>query len=146
MKIHLPSRWEEVMKVDGRCLCGYLSYEAEIDPESASVCNCTDCQVLAGSAFRVSVFVTGAFRFLSGNPKTYVKVAESGRRRVLAFCPECGTSVYSRPADGAEGYFGLRVGSLRQRDQLVPRAQYWRRSAQTWIDHIADLPVNDAED
>jgi len=133
------------MKVDGRCLCGYLSYEAEVDPESVLICNCTDCQVLSGSAFRVTIPVTGTFRFLSGEPKTYVKVADSGNRRVLAFCPECGTSVYSRPADGTEGYFGLRVGSLRQRDSLVPRAQYWRLSAQGWIDHISGMPAFDGD-
>ena len=128
------------MKVDGRCLCGYLSYEAEVDPDAVHLCNCTDCQVLAGSAFRVTVQVTGGFRFLSGEPKTYIKIAASGNQRVLAFCPECGTSVYSRPVDGKEGYFGLRVGSLRQRDSLVPRAQYWRRTAQSWINQISALP------
>jgi hypothetical protein len=128
------------MKVDGRCLCGYLSYEAEVDTDKVHLCNCTDCQVLAGSAFRVTVQVTGGFRFLSGEPKTYIKIAASGNQRVLAFCPECGTSVYSRPVDGKEGYFGLRVGSLRQRDSLVPRAQYWRRTAQSWINQISALP------
>ena len=133
------------MHVDGCCLCGYLSYEAEVDPESVLICNCRDCQVLAGSAFRVTVFVTGGFKFLSGEPSTYVKIADSGSRRALAFCPRCGTSVYSKPADGAEGGFGLRVGSLRQRDSLTPRVQYWRRSAQSWIDHIGAIPAFDAE-
>src|SRR5215510_12584751 len=114
------------MKVDGSCLCGYLSWEAEIDPESACICNCTDCQTIAGSAFRVTVQATGAFKFLSGEPSIYVKVAESGNRRDLAFCPKCGTSVYSRPAGGAQGYFGLRVGSLRQRDSLAPRLEWYR--------------------
>jgi hypothetical protein len=131
------------MHVDGRCLCGYLSYEAEVDPDSVLICNCADCQVLSGSAFRVTVTVTGGFRFVSGEPTTYVKVADSGNRRALAFCPRCGTSVYSKPDYGAEGRFGLRVGSLRQRSSLAPRAQYWRRSAQAWIDHIQDIPVFD---
>jgi hypothetical protein len=101
------------MHVDGRCLCGYLSYEAEVDPGSVLICSCTDCQVLSGSAFRVTVRVTGMFRFLSGEPSTYTKVADSGNQRVLAFCARCGTSVYSKPVDGADGSFGLRVGSLR---------------------------------
>lgn len=100
------------MKVDGRCLCGHLTYEAEVDPDLVSICHCVDCQVLSGSAFRVTVPVTdGSFRFLSGAPKTYVKTAASGSKRILAFCPECGTSIYSKPADGKSGYFGLRVGS-----------------------------------
>jgi len=132
------------LKVDGKCLCGYLAYEAEVDPESALICNCTDCQTLSGSAFRVTVEATD-FRFLSGTPSTYVKIAESGNRRVLAFCPSCGTSVFSRPPDGEAGYFGLRVGSLNQRASLVPRAQYWCSSAQPWIDEIALLPKHDGD-
>jgi hypothetical protein len=131
------------MKVDGRCLCGYLSYEAEVDPESVLICNCTDCQIVSGSAFRVTVGVTRDFRVLSGEPKTYVKIADSGRRRVMAFCPHCGTSIFSRPPDGERGRFGLRVGALHQRESLVPRAQYWRRSAQSWVDRITDVPSFD---
>lgn len=134
------------MKVDGRCLCGFLSYEADIDPDSAVICSCTDCQTLAGSAFRWSVEVKGPFRFLSGEPKTYVKIAASGRRRVLAFCPECGSSVYSRPFEDEAGYFGLRVGSLRQKDQLAPRTHCWRRSGHDWIEHIARVPATAGED
>jgi hypothetical protein len=129
------------MNVDGRCHCGYVTYEAEVDPASVVLCHCTDCQILSGSAFRITVFVTGMFRFLSGEPKTYVKIADSGNQRVMAFCPQCGTPVYSKPLEGTDGRFGLRVGSLRQRDTLVPRAQSWRRSAQTWIDDIAQLPA-----
>src|SRR5262245_42599725 len=134
------------MKVNGRCLCGTLTYEAEVDADRVEICNCTDCQMLSGSAFRVNVpVVGGAFRFLSGEPKTYVKIAASGNRRVLVFCPQCGTSVCSRPEDGSDGFFGLRVGSLRQRAELIPRAQYWRGSAQAWIDHIADVPAFDGD-
>ena len=130
------------MKVDGQCLCGHLTYEAEVDPDAVEICNCTDCQTLSGSAFRVNVPVVGnSFKFLTGGPKTYVKIASSGNRRVLAFCPVCGTSVYSRPEAGKDGFFGLRVGSLRQRADLIPKAQCWRNSAQPWIDYIADLPA-----
>ncbi|MDP9138453.1 MAG: GFA family protein [Pseudomonadota bacterium] len=129
------------MKVDGRCLCGYISYEADVDPDLVSICHCTDCQTLSSSAFRVTVpVVDGLFRFLSGVPKIHVKTAASGNRRALAFCPECGTSIYSKPADGKSDYFGLRVGPLRQRDSLVPRAQYWQRSAQSWIRDIGEMP------
>jgi hypothetical protein len=43
------------MKIDGRCHCGYITYEAEIDPEKVMICHCTDCQTLSGSAFRTVV-------------------------------------------------------------------------------------------
>jgi hypothetical protein len=131
---------ERKMKVDGCCLCGFLSYEAEVDDEKVGVCHCADCQVLSGSAFRLSVpVIDNAFKFTSGAPKTYVKIAASGNKRILAFCSECGTSVYSKPEEGKTGYFGLRVGSLRQRDVLVPVDQFWCRSKQSWVDDISGL-------
>jgi hypothetical protein len=42
------------MKVDGRCLCGFISVEAEVDPERLAICRRTDCQTATGNAFRVS--------------------------------------------------------------------------------------------
>ena len=59
------------MKVQGSCHCGQVTYEAEIDPDSAHICNCTDCQMLTGSAFRVSVHAPKAtFRLLTGQPRS----------------------------------------------------------------------------
>jgi hypothetical protein len=52
----MPSAGREAdMKIDGRCHCGNVSYEAEIDPEKVMICHCTDCQMLSGSAFRTVV-------------------------------------------------------------------------------------------
>ena len=47
------------MKVDGQCHCGNVTYEADIDPERASICHCTDCQALTGSPYRVTVICSG---------------------------------------------------------------------------------------
>ncbi len=125
------------MKVDGGCHCGQIRYEAEVEADRVVVCHCTDCQTLSGSAFRVVAQTRpGTFRLLSGVLKVYVKVAESGREREQTFCPECGTPIYSAPVgDGAKAV-GLRVGTIVQRDQLVPSDQYWCRSSQAWL---ADL-------
>lgn len=43
------------MKITGGCHCGAIRYEAEVDPATAGICHCTDCQVLSGTAFRVSI-------------------------------------------------------------------------------------------
>jgi hypothetical protein len=132
------------MKIDGRCHCGFLSYAAEVDPEKVEVCHCTDCQILSGSAFRVVVPAEpGSFKLLSGEPKTYVKTAESGNRRVQAFCPNCGTSLYAHALAGdphiRPPIIGLRVGAITQRAQLPPKVQYWTRSRQHWVTDIAAL-------
>jgi hypothetical protein len=71
------------MKIDGRCHCGIITFEAEVDPVTVAICHCTDCQTLSGTAFRTVVNTKEvAFRLLSGTPKVYVMTAESGNRRV----------------------------------------------------------------
>ena len=47
-----------MMKIDGGCHCGNITYSAEIDPENVGICHCTDCQTLSGTAFRTSVRAT----------------------------------------------------------------------------------------
>lgn len=125
------------MKVDGRCHCGFITFEAEINPEGVWLCHCTDCQTLSGSAFRaVAPSRQGAFVLLSGEVKNYVKIGTSGARRLHGFCPECGTPIYSTTeSDGAKVY-NLRVGTLAQRRDLTPRIQIWCRSALPWTSDI----------
>ena len=70
------------MRIDGQCHCGFIAYEAEIDPESVMICHCADCQTLTGSAFRTFALTKeDGLRLLSGEAKVYVKTAESGSRR-----------------------------------------------------------------
>ena len=120
------------MRVDGACLCGYLCFEAEIDPEMVMICHCTDCQNGTG-AYRAGVIVNVQdFRLLSGIPKVYVKNSEAGGKRALSFCPECGTSLHGANADNPKT-FSLRLGLVRQRRQLQPKLQLWCRSALPWV-------------
>jgi hypothetical protein len=128
------------MHVDGGCHCGFIKYEAEIDPEMVGICHCTDCQTLSGSAYRVTVQTPkDKFKLLSGEPKVYIKTAESGNKRAQGFCPNCGTPIYATQATDPQAY-GLRVGSMRQRTELKPKRQGWCRSAQSWSMNIEALP------
>jgi len=92
------------MKIDGKCHCGYITIEGEADPEKTTICHCKDCQTGTGSAFRVSVPVAGATFRISGQPTTYLKTtAESGHPRAQAFCPRCGSPIYSTsPGEGPQ--------------------------------------------
>lgn len=120
------------MRINGGCHCGRITYEADIDPEKVGVCHCTDCQILSGSAFVAYVQVPKEALRLRGEPKIYVKTAESGSRRAQAFCPECGSRIYAS-AEKDPQVFNLRVGTVRQRASLAPRAQVWCRSALPWV-------------
>jgi hypothetical protein len=106
-----------------------------------SICHCTDCQQLSGSAFRTSVQATrGNLRLLKGKPKEYVKTAESGARRVQTFCETCGSPLWSKsPGDDSPVFF-IRVGTVRQRAQLVPKGQIWCRSSMGWLAGLDGMP------
>ncbi|HEY0879383.1 MAG TPA: GFA family protein [Zeimonas sp.] len=127
------------MKIDGRCHCGRISFTAEVDPARVAVCNCADCQVLSGSAFRVSVPAPVERFALRGEPKRYVKVAQSGNHRVQAFCPDCGTPLFASATEGATQVM-IRTGCVVQRAELEPREQIWTASALPWVSRVHALP------
>jgi hypothetical protein len=129
------------MKVTGSCHCGAIAYEAEVDPNSVRVCHCTDCQRLTGTVFRAGIpSLSGTFVLKRGTPKIYIKTAESGTRRAHAFCPECGTPIYSTSTGPEPRIYGLRVGGLDQRAEFgPPKRQIWCRSALSWSMNISDV-------
>lgn len=134
------------MKVDGGCHCGSIRYEAEVDPAKVIICHCSDCQSLSGSAFRVvAATEPGTFRLLSGTPKSYVKTADSGNQREQTFCPECGSPIYSAAVGEGATVVGLRVGTVRQREHLIPSDQYWCRSAQAWLANLPTIPRRETQ-
>jgi hypothetical protein len=129
-----------LMKIDGSCHCGRISYEAELDPERVGICHCTDCQTLSGTAFRTIALVSADTFEISGEPKIYVKTGESGNKRAQAFCPECGSPIYASAAGDNPRVYNLRLGTVRQRDRLPPKFQVWCRSAQSWLSGLESVP------
>ena len=132
------------MKVTGRCHCGFITIEGEADPDKVNICHCTDCQTGTGSAFRVSVPISGGAFKMKGQPTNYVKTtSDSGNPRVQAFCPKCGSPIYSTtPGEGQQASYMVRVGILKERDQLAPKKQSWFRSARSWVTHMDAIPKN----
>jgi hypothetical protein len=128
------------MKIDGACHCGAITYEAEIDPGGVRLCHCTDCQTFSSAPYRVAVSATeGSFKLLSGEPKIYVKTAESGTARAQAFCENCGTAIYATSVGAGSKKYGLRVGSIRQRAELRPARQFWCGSALGWATDLRGI-------
>ncbi|MEE8435567.1 MAG: GFA family protein [bacterium] len=105
------------------------------------VCHSTDCQTLSGTAFRSAAFThEGTFRLLSGELKIYLKTGSSGAKRQQSFCPECGTPIYSASDEPTPKTHSIRVGSIHQRDQVVPISQIWTRSEQPWVFDLGSIP------
>jgi len=127
------------MDIDGACHCGRVTFDPTVDPARVSICHCTDCQVLTGSPFRLTALAPPDAVRVRGTTKVYAKIGGSGARLLQHFCPDCGTPLFSHgEGEGAE--WGIRWGSIRQRDALPPARQIWCRSAVPWLDEIDALP------
>lgn len=127
--------------IDGSCLCGFIRYEATIDDSRVRICHCTQCQIHSASAFRTGVLVhRDNFKLTHGQLKTHIKTAESSSRRILTFCPECGTSIYGSGVED-QTFLSLRLGTATQRAELVPSAHMWYRSAVPWLSSLMNLPT-----
>ena len=134
------------MHIDGRCHCGLVAFEADIDPRAVSVCHCTDCQSLTGSPYRVTVICAGEQIRMTGKaPKIYAKTGDNGRTRFQHFCSECASPLFTSGEGNEANDWGIRWGSIRQREGLKPVRQFWCRSAVPWINELAGLPSRPTE-
>ena len=130
------------MRIDGRCHCGAITFEAEVDPETTGICHCSDCQALTGTAFRATVRAPAEHFVLRGKPTIYVKTADSGRKRAHAFCPTCGSPIYATSAENPTLY-SLRLGTIRQRKEFIPRRMIWCASALPWSTSVEALDLEE---
>lgn len=129
------------MHIDGQCHCGHVKYEAEIDPGRVTICHCTDCQRLTGSAYRVTAVTdTDKIRLTANPPRLYTKYGQNGRPRLQYFCPECGSPLFTTGEGEAADVTGIRVGTINQRRELKPSRQIWCRSALPWINDLGGVP------
>lgn len=132
------------MRVTGQCHCGAIAFEAEVAPGAVGICHCADCQKLTGSAFRTTV-AAREFRLLRGEPRAYVKVADSGARRVHSFCPTCGTPIHAC-AEINPDRWSLRIGTLDQRHEVGrPARQIWTSRRLAWVCDLAEIPAIDLQ-
>lgn len=136
------------MQVDGACHCGKITFSAQADPNYAVLCHCRDCQIMSGAPYRSILPVKElAYKLLSGDPKIYFKVGDSGNRRELAFCGDCGSHIYAtsvvEDVPRGERILGLRTGMLAQVAELSPKRQVWCDSKIDWAQNLLALNVQE---
>jgi hypothetical protein len=125
--------------IDGACHCGAVSFTAEVDPSRVMVCHCTDCQVLSGAPFRAVVAAPIESLVVTGETKSYIKVAQSGNRRAQVFCPECATPLWATAPENPTSVI-IRLGCVKQRADFKPTVQIWHQSALPWLSELASVP------
>lgn len=117
--------------VNGNCHCGKITISAIIDKNKVRACHCTDCQKMSGAPLRAIAIASGKKIKITGNPKEYIKIADTGNRRIQAFCPDCGTQLFATDIEKTQ--FNLRVGFLKQKNELEPKTHVFIKSSVPWI-------------
>ena len=116
----------------GGCLCGAIRYESAGEPGFTLLCHCRDCQRQSGSAYAAGLRVAASgFRVTQGEPKFYIKTADSGNEITRAFCRDCGSMLFLR-VSARPDLVAIRVGTLDDSSGFRPAADIFVKSAQPW--------------
>ena len=127
----------------GGCVCGAVTYRALGEPERVSVCHCTYCQRLTGSACGVWVSYLKANLELMGSPRSIYehRSDESHRWMRSEFCPRCGTTVGCTFERGGPEIYSITGGTFDETGWIQVERHVWTRSAQHWMIMPSDVPT-----
>jgi hypothetical protein len=109
----------------GGCLCGKVRLVALGRPYRVGICHCLDCRKHHGALFLATAIFPESAVTIDGETREY-----RGRH----FCPQCGSSVFSRSEDEIE----VHLGSLDAPDQLKPTYELWTIRRESWL---PDFPL-----
>lgn len=83
------------------------------------------------------------FTLLSGNPKPFHYIANSGDGLDRNFCPECGPRVFTSNLGGFPGTVFVQLGTLDHPEMIAPRLETFDVRRLPWTRPL-DLPQFDA--
>jgi hypothetical protein len=95
------------------------------------VCHCTDCQKASGGPPNyVALAPKTDFEVTKGEAKIYVSKADNGEDVGRAFCPNCGTPLWSLPPNAP--FTAVKLGALDDSADLTPNLHLYAASAPPW--------------
>jgi hypothetical protein len=120
-------------------LCGAVRYEIDAEPRATRACWCRTCQYLGAGSATVNVFFPSESISVTGDLKTYRTQADSGNTVAHAFCPVCGTPVFTESETG-RGIRGVRAGTLDEPELGKPQKILWVSEAPSWAPFDPAVP------
>ncbi len=100
-------------------------------------CHCSTCQRANGSAFGANAPIRSRYlKWVSGRDS--IREYESSPGKFRAFCPRCGSPIYSRRVDDPDS-FRIRLGTVDGDPERRSRAHFWVSSRAPWFEISDDL-------
>jgi len=120
-------------KYTAQCACGAIKFEFDTDPSFIANCHCNDCKRASGGEMATFFSVPeDDFTLLSGKPKAFHYVANSGKGLDRNFCPECGSRVFSSNLDSFPKTVFVQLGSLDRPDLVAPKLEMFTKRRMSW--------------
>ena len=127
-------------KYTGGCACGTVKFEFSKDPDFIANCHCLDCKRASGGEMATFFAVPeDDFDLISGNPKAFRYVANSGKKLDRRFCTECGSRVYTSNLESFPGLVFVQLGSLDRPELIAPKVEMFTQRRLAWNKPL-DLP------
>lgn len=127
-------------KYTGGCACGAVKIAFDKDPDFIANCHCLDCKRASGGEMATFFAVPETdFRLLSGDPKAFSYVANSGKKLDRRFCADCGSRVFTSNLESFPGLVFVQLGSLDRPDLIAPKLEMFTKRRLSW-NRPLDLP------
>ncbi|RJL15816.1 GFA family protein [Paracoccus siganidrum] len=118
--------------VDAICACGALRLSFGKPPELTALCHCFACQRRTGAPFSANAFYSVECVEIIGTSTEFIRIADSGRKVRMRFCPICGSTVYWQ-AEAAPSWIGVGVGSFADPTFAPPVVSVFEQSRHAWV-------------
>ncbi|MER8430317.1 GFA family protein [Mesorhizobium caraganae] len=127
-------------KYTAKCACGAVKFEFDTDPTFIAVCHCLDCKKASGGEAATFFAVPeDDFTLISGKPKAFHYIANSGNGLDRNSCPECAARVFTDHLEGFPGTVFVQLGSLDRPELIAPKLEMFTRRRLGWVKPL-DLP------
>lgn len=115
----------------GGCACGAIRFTINAPLMNVGVCHCTACQKASGGGPNyVALAPKTSLSVTRGEAKIYVCKGDSGGDVGRAFCPDCGSPLWSVPPNAP--FLTIKLGALDHNADLMPALHLYTASAPPW--------------
>lgn len=127
-----------MVKLNGKCLCGLVTYQYQGKVGQVVNCHCAECRQWHAAAFRTRVVgeKTG-FNWQSGEESVaYYKGLSNA---IKTFCKACGSNLVSFYKKD-DSLVGIPLGGVEGADELKPDYHIFVKNKAKWFEIADDLP------
>lgn len=122
----------------GYCLCKNVRFGFETKPTDVSVCHCSLCRLMTGSAFGVYAKVSDVELTLT-NGADHLKSYDVTDKLSTQFCQVCGSTLFARHAD-YPSFVYVSLGAMAEGSDIRPMYHEFVGSKAGWFDIQDSLP------